>query len=335
VSTCSRTRRISDAAEDLLFFRSLPSTSSTSRVFGTITQRELSLVEGKLLEYGPVANVRLTLRSDEAVFQASTDTEGRYELQGIPPALYQLTAEPPSQFSTDGLSRKIRLNDWRACAEVNFELRFDGRVRGLIRGPTGDPVINARVQMMPIEHMDTKGVPETIDVTTDATGRFEFTQVFPGRYVVGVDLFGVSALFSDPPIVFPATYHPGTRDALRATIIDVRGGERHDLAPMTLPPPRRSHQLPGTVILEDGTPAVGVTVVLLDAARKWFDVAPPVNTDTNGAFSFVVHEGLSYIASAAYRGRDAQGQRQPATTIGPFVVTPDLLPLRIVLTTSR
>ena len=69
---------------------------------------------------------------------------------------------------------------------------------------------------------------------------------------------------------------------------------------MTLPPALRAHRLTGIVRLEDGTPAAGVSVVLLDAVRKWLDVGPPVDTDSSGAFSFVVHEGLSYIVSAVY-----------------------------------
>ena len=97
---------------------------------------------------------------------------------------------------------------------------------------------------------------------------------------------------------------------------------------MTLPQALRAHQLTGIVRLEDGTPAAGVSVVLLDAVRKWLDVGPPVDTDSSGAFSFVVHEGLSYIVSAVYPGRDTRGQRRVPTTVGPFVVTADPAPLR-------
>jgi hypothetical protein len=129
--------------------------------------------------------------------------------------------------------------------------------------------------------------------------------------------------------VFGPTYHPGTPDALRATVIDIRGGERHDLAPMTLPPARRAHTLTGIVKFEDGTPAAGATVLLGDSVKKWLDVAEPVDTDSSGAFSFVVHEGLSYIASAYYRPPNVGRMRPTQTDVGPFRVTKPPAPLEI------
>jgi hypothetical protein len=335
VVICSRTRPIAEAGEDLAFFKSLSNSPIGSRVFGSITHMEPNLARRATRHYGPVANVRVTLRSPTAARTATTDAAGRYDLPGLAPAIYQLMVEPPPEFSAVDLKKTIHLDDSRGCAEANFVLRFDGRVGGSIRGPGGGPVANVRVQMMPIEYVDSTEVPETIDATTDAAGRFAFAQVSPGRYVLGVDLFRVGELLPDPTVAFPVTYHPGTPDPLRATVIDMRGGELHDLGPMTLPPALRSHQLTGIVTLGDGTPAAGVSVVLLDANRKWHDVAPPVETDNSGTFSFLVHEGLSYLVSAQYPGRDAQGRRRIPTLAGPFAITNEPAPLRIVVTAPR
>jgi 5-hydroxyisourate hydrolase-like protein (transthyretin family) len=332
---CSRTRPIAQAAEDLLFFKTLSGTPGNARVFGSITHSEFNLATRDVRNYGPVPNVRLTLRSAVATFQATTDAAGRYELHGVTPATYQLTVEAPPEFSAADLEKTLQLTDSRGCAEADFVLRFDGRVRGSIRTSTGGPAANVRVQLMPIEFVGTSDLIETIDATTDAAGRFEFSKVTPGRYVLGVDLFRVIDLLPDPNVAFPATYHPGTPDAMRATIIEWKGGERHDLEPMTLPPARRAYQLTGLVTLEDGTPAAGVSVALGDANRKWLDAALPVETDSTGTFSFLVHEGLSYLVSAVYPGRDAQGRRRTPTIVGPFVVTKEPAPLRIVVAARR
>lgn len=333
---CSRTRPIAEAAEDLLFFKNLSTATSSPRVFGSITHAEPGTPTRDGRQYGQVAKVRLTLRSDTATYQTATDTKGRYELTGVPPATYQLTVEPPPEFvSYDRPNQTIDLGDRHSCAEKNFVLHFDGRVRGSIRNSTGGPAAGVRVQLMRIEYVYSRSIVETIDATADAAGRFEFIGITPARYVLGIDLFRQAESPSDSPVVFPVTYHPGTPDAMRATIIDMRGGERHDVAPMTLPPALRAHRLTGTVWLEDGAPAAGVSVALLDAVRKWLDVAPPVETDSSGAFSFVVHEGLSYIISAVYPGRDTRGQRRVPTTVGPFAVTKEPAPLRIVVAPDR
>jgi hypothetical protein len=330
--TCTRTKPVSEAADDLVFLKSLSDASSGPRVFGSITHTEFNLVKRDLQNDGPVPNVRLTLRNGATTYQATSNAQGRYEFAAIPPASYDLAIELPTEFAShDRAKHTVDVTDGRSCAEVNFVLRFDGRVRGTIRSSTGGPAASVRVQMMPVEFVDTTGLVETIDAMTDAAGQFEFGPVTPGRYVLGVDLLRISEMEPDQVRVFPTTYHPGTEDALRATIVELKGGELHDLAPMTLPPARRPYRLTGTVTLEDGTPAAGVSVVLLDVRRKWLDVAPPVETDGTGAFSLVVHEGLSYNVSASYPGRDARGRRRTPTQVGPIVITGEPAPLRIVV----
>jgi hypothetical protein len=118
-------------------------------------------------------------------------------------------------------------------------MHFDGRVRGSIRTSTGGPAANVLVQLMHVDYVDSSDLIDTIDAATDAAGRFEFSGITPARYVLGVDLYRQSHMTSASGAVFGPTYHPGTPDALRATVIDIRGGERHDLAPMAVPPARR------------------------------------------------------------------------------------------------
>ena len=184
-----RTRPIAEAAEDLLFFKSLSNTGSP-RVFGSITHSEPGTPTRDGRQYGPVSNVRLTLRSDTATYQAATDAKGRYELTGVPPATYQLIVEPPPEFAPyDRPNQTIDLGDSHSCAEKNFVLHFDGRVRGSIRNSTGGPAAGVQVQLMRIEYIDSSDLVETIDATADAAGRFEFSGVTPARYVLGIDLF--------------------------------------------------------------------------------------------------------------------------------------------------
>ena len=261
---------------------------------------------------------------------------GRYELTGMPPSTYELIIEPPQGLSPYELPKQtLTLSDRLSCAERNFGLRFDSRVRGSLRHSTGEPASAVRVQLMRIEYVDRADLVETIDTTSDAAGAFEFREVTSGSYVLGVELNRQYAISPDADIVFRPTYHPGTPEASRATAVDIRGGESHDLAPMTLPPPSAAHRLIGTVKYADGTPAAGATVMLLDPVRKWMDLAEPIEVDTSGAFSFVVHDGLSYVVSAYSRLPNTRGVRPIVTEVGPIVVTNPPAPLHLVVTPTR
>lgn len=62
-------------------------------------------------------------------------------------------------------------------------------------------------------------------------------------------------------------------------------------------------------------------------------MAAGIKTEPDGTFSFLVHEGLSYIARASFWD---EGQRkQVSGSFGPFVIGGELVPLKVVLSSPR
>src|SRR5438552_2829611 len=156
-SICSRTRRFADASEDVRFLQTLSDASPTrARISGTIDHWERDLATGQPRRYGPVPDVLVTVQRPGNAFEASTDAQGRYELT-VPPGKYDVTALPLAGFSTRYLRQTVDLPDVRACAIVDFGVRFDGRIAGAVRNETGEPVEGAHVEVMAVERVGGAG----------------------------------------------------------------------------------------------------------------------------------------------------------------------------------
>ena len=166
---------------------------------------------------------------------------------------------------------------------------------------------------------------------SDAGGYFEFSVVPPGQYVVGVSV----RRGMEPEILYPTTFYPGVSFPSDATVIEVGEGTHERLDPLRLPAPRRSRELSGRVVWSDGQPAAGASVSLLAGESTWQPAAEGVQTESDGRFTFVVRDGLSYTVRASYNLPDDPKHRQVAAVVGPFVISDPVASLQLVLVAPR
>jgi hypothetical protein len=322
---CSRTRKLSEAREDLEFLKTLAAqTTQTARIFGTVKHWERDLSTGQPQAHGPMPDVRITAQGSASTFDARSNARGEYEVT-LPPGKYQITASPPSGFSQTSLTQNAELPAAGACFVVDFGLQFDGRIGGVMHDSSGKPAAKVTVQIISADDAGKVGYIQDHSVVTDANGRFEFVDTSPGRYVVGVDL----TRRASRPVVFPATYHPGTADPTFATVVELKGGEHRELPPMTVPEPRREYQIAGIVAFADGKPAPGASISLMDGNSQRSQVAFGFRVGPDGTFAFAVHEGLSYLVLTTYWDETERQQLQGRA--GPFAITGNLPNVRVTL----
>ena len=69
------------------------------------------------------------LRGPAAARDGETDSQGRYDFGGVPPATYELQLIPPAVFDAERLSRTVEVRDPRACAAADFNLAYNGSIR--------------------------------------------------------------------------------------------------------------------------------------------------------------------------------------------------------------
>jgi hypothetical protein len=321
---CSRTGLLAQAGDDIRFLETLSLPGTSARLYGTVRHWEQDLATGQPQDHGSMRDVHVRALGATSAFDARTDASGAYEI-ALPPGKYEVAVLPPAGYSERYLTQTVELRDARACFAADFGVRFDGRIRGIVRQSSGEPAAGISVDVMAAQDVVKTGYTHTAVAVTDAEGRFEFLEVSPGRYVVGVDLTRKMS----PKVVFPTTFHPGTPDPARATIVELTGGQHRELQPMMLPAARREYRIAGTVFFEDGKPAPRAFIAMRDASRLWQQVAIGTETAADGTFSFVAHEGLDYVVNTTYW--DEARRQQLVGTSAPLVITGDVTGLKLML----
>jgi hypothetical protein len=133
-STCMRTKRLSDAGEDLAYlyyYKNQPKESSRLEGFATI-DRKSQLAIDPLHEPAaigsPVAGVILQLKSDRLTLYAESDSAGRFLFDGLPEASYELSVFASGYPKRDQLlagPRSLRIKE-KSCARQVFVLPKTG-----------------------------------------------------------------------------------------------------------------------------------------------------------------------------------------------------------------
>lgn len=230
VSACSRTRRLADAKEDLEYLRSLSTKAPVSRVFGRITERSRHPAEPQDVEYGPMANVRVSISGDGFARDVMTDDDGRYEVTNVPVGKVDIKVDVP--FSVSPREGDWQIRDRRGCIAADFVVSPVATATGRVVDADGKPIGGVAVDAVAAElagHVPNEMHPRAI---SDAHGIFTFDDLPPGDYVFGLHLTKRAPNASDAAPL----YIPGP-DRARAAVVTLAPGDRRDVGTLRLKTP--------------------------------------------------------------------------------------------------
>jgi len=288
-----------------------------------------ALVSGHVLEADsrlPVADATVTLlpppdrfQLDPSAFRplsVTTDTNGRFVFEGVPPLRYMIRARKGG--FADGSGRAARPLTITVGGQLDdIELLLDpaGVIVGRVVDARGVPIERAMVvalrRAVAAEPLARPGDGPTATPTartlavvrageqTNAGGEFQLDEIPPGEYYLramppvtpqdGVQAAGTSH-------TFVPTYYPGTQDQANAAAVSVVAGlpvDVGDLVVMTA----ESFRITGRVVDESGRGVADVMVRLVPATAP--TAALPMTTDraetdADGAFA------LDRVVAGAY-----------------------------------
>ena len=226
----------------------------------TVAGRVVSAADGH-----PIPNATVTLTSQQRNGRrqgpppgqgqtAQTDAEGRYRLPSQPPGKYSLRASAPGYLSTlylehEGFSSAILTGVGVPTDDLRFALTPEASLHGRVIDETGEPVrggVTLYRDSRDERNAGTAGENQAQPIRpaggtqTDDDGRYEFTNLQPGRYYIAATATPWYAVHArslpneayrtsiDPAldVAYPTTFYPHATNEQGALPIVLKAGGR-------------------------------------------------------------------------------------------------------------
>lgn len=213
------------------------------RIAGTL----LNAVTGDPVRRAVVAV--LVEADSHSVETVVSDSEGRFSLEHLPAAKYQLTASKRG-FLTGFYDEHEEFNSAivtgpdQDTEHLLFRLAPVAVLRGVVSADGGDPVQGARVMLFeqPRHPQMGQGIHQIDSAITDDTGAYEFSNLSAGEYLLAVTAEPWYAMHptdrstgnpagqvrSALDVAYPVTYYDSTSDEASVTPVELAAGSREE-----------------------------------------------------------------------------------------------------------
>lgn len=336
-SSCTRTKRIASASEDLQYLRGLGSAPRTVTISGKV-QRHLSYAENYAQANVPMEGALLSVERASETKEVRTDASGRFEVTGFAPGSLKLRLHLPDELTAYRSERVLKFESGGCASEV-FYVVDNGRISGRVLDAEGNPVSGLGVVILPLQ-----GWANNWYAKTDQEGRYKASSIPAGEYLVGINVRGlprsiepaelprdflcpncfiiVENLRADEQTgasTYPRMFYPGVLQTAKADRLLLSPQQELRNIDFRLPPRPAESVVKGRVLRTDGSPAAGAQVSYREVTYEdliTFEYG--VRTDTQGEFSFKAYRGGRYLVAADYSSDDPRqrsGRAEPRTVV--------------------
>jgi hypothetical protein len=222
VSRCGLTRPLSEAGGLINYLR-LPRTTGSRppiRVWGQV-MRATRWVDFTR-EYTGVPDAQVTLEGPTRR-SIRTGSDGRFVVDDLPAGRYTATVTAPSTMPLGQVQPwdfELGTTSASACLELDFLAPIDSSISGVVVDERGQPVGGVFVTLHLPDQRDYSRGRAGGGYTTDAQGRYEFKDLPPGRYAIGLHES------SDSAATTIASLRLGERLVLKPLIVRRLGSDR-------------------------------------------------------------------------------------------------------------
>lgn len=216
-----------------------------------------------------------------ASLKATTDSDGNYKFEDLPPGKYRLAPYAPALVSDSiDSGAETTVTGGATTEAINFSLSAGGVITGKVTDSDGRPVIGEKITLKAVDSNPAiagNSVTNIMNVmggggrmyATDDRGIYRIFGLRAGRYLVsaGADSDVFSAIFKMRP-KRTHTFYPGVTDQARAKQVQVNAGAEVGAIDIQFSAADKGFVVSGRVIEAQKGAGIGKAMVAYSAVRK-------------------------------------------------------------------
>jgi hypothetical protein len=304
--------------------------TATSTIRGRVIASDTGLgVRGaRVVLTGTTPNERLagTILSGTSIESraGTTDSEGRFQIDGVSPGRYEVAASRPGYVTTaygqrraGDIGRSLVIAKPQVIEGVDVTIQVGGMLTTRVTDDLGEPIAGMSVNLTRVTDFRTERfmTPGLLGIRTNDKGTVRLTGIPPGAYYVSATPLpsyrSLNVASNKSGRTFTQTYYPGTPAVASALPVTVSAGQEQSVSfPLAVV---RVATITGSIRMSDGQPATAGSIRL--GATMAVDLSNPVlpmGLQPSGSFAlFDVPPGDHVLTVAANppgsRGTDFPG----------------------------